>query len=244
MVQTIIESKKPKIKGKANVAFILDVTGSMGDCLENLKSSLLELSGQIATISAEQYGAAEPDISYNALGYRDLTTEEPEEYMIVKRDSAFTKNLDELKKFFSEEKMTAAGGGDEPESALDALVIAAREMVWDQPVRMMVLFTDASTKISLHKTTTGGSQLDEAESMSVLIEELTSRKIRVIIFGPPNVDEFMKIGTLNNCQYKPMEKGAETLKNFKDELLFKEEIVKLIAKSVSQSASTAVPLSS
>jgi hypothetical protein len=105
---------------------------------------------------------------------------------------------------------------------------------------MLVLFTDANTHKVLHKSTTGGTQLDEADSLNALKEELLSRKIRVLIFGPKDVDEYMKVGAWNNCKYAPMEKTTETLKNFKDSVLFKEEIVKRVAESVSKSASQPV----
>jgi len=244
MVQSLIESKQPKIKGKANVAFLIDVTASMGGCLENLKANLLELSNQIGTISKEQYGVAEPDISYCAMGYRDLTTPEPEEYKIVRMAPTFTKNLDDLKVFFSDEKMQAAGGDTEPESALDALVIAAREFKWDQPVRILLLLTDASTHKVLHPSTTGGTQIDENDSMNVVQEELMSRKLRLIVFGPKDVPEYMKVATFNCCRYEPMEKAGDTLRNFKDAAMFKDQIVKLVAKSVSQSTSQPVAYAS
>jgi len=241
MVQTVIKPKRPKVKGRANVAFILDVTGSMQDCVENLKKNLLDLSNQISTISTEQYGVAEPDISYNVLGYRDLTTNEPDEYKIVKMGADFTSDLGKLETFFSDDKMKAAGGGDEPESALDALFLTAKEMNWEKgKLHMIILFTDASSKKTLHSATTEGTDLDEETSMNVLFEELLSKKIQVMIFGPKGIDEYNKIATLDYCTYKEMENGAETLKSFKDEFLFREEIVKKIAKSVSQSVSTAV----
>jgi len=241
MVQTLIKPKMPKVKGRANVAFILDVSGSMQDCIENLKANLLDLSGQISTISTEQYGVAEPDISYNVLGYRDLTTNEPEEYKIVKMGNDFTSDLDKIKNFFSDEKMQAVGGGDEPESALDALFIATKEMNWEKgKLHIIILFTDASTKKKLHPTTTDGTALDEESSMNVLFEELASKKIKLMIFGPKGISEYNRITKLDNCEYKEMENGEDTLKNFKDEFLFKEEIVKEIAMTVSQSVSTAV----
>jgi hypothetical protein len=238
MVQTIIKPKKPKIKGKAEVLFILDVSGSMQDCLENLKDNLVELSSQIATISEEEYGAAPPDISYNAMGYRDFTTGEPDEYIIVKNSNEFTKDLNEIKTFFSEEKMQAMGGGDDPESALDALVIGARDMNWTKRIRMIILFTDAPTHTVLHPKQTQGVQLDEDESMSKVVEKITSRKIRTMIFALPGIKEYKRIGNLDNCQYIELEGGEETLKNFKDSDLFRTEIVELIAKSVSASASS------
>lgn len=238
MVQTIIKTKKPKIKGKAEVLFILDVSGSMEDCLENLKGSLIELSSQIATISEEEYGAAPPDISYNAMGYRDFTTDEPEEYAIVNYSNEFTKDLNKIKSFFSEEKMQAMGGGDVPESALDALVIGARDMNWTQRIKMIILFTDAPTHPTLHPKQANGVQLDEEESMSIVVEEITSRKIRTMIFSLPGIKEYNRIGSLDNCQYIELEAGEETLKNFKDSDLFRTEIVELIAKSVSASASS------
>ena len=148
MPQSIISTdpsvQKPKLKGKANVAFIIDVTESMTPCLENLKKNLIELSQKINDIAKSDFNAAEPEISYNVLGFRDLEEDKASQIVLMSKD--FTPDLGVVEKFFEDKQMMAAGGGDEPESALDAIVISSTQFNWDKPARIMVLFTDASTK--------------------------------------------------------------------------------------------------
>ena len=237
MVQTIIHSgggQTPKIKGKADVALIMDVTGSMGGCLENLKSNLLELLSKINEFSKE-FKVDQPDIYFNVVGFRDLEEDATNNMLIMSSD--FNKDLNVVKDFFSKPEMQAQGGGDIPESSLDALYIAATKLNWEQPAKVIVLFTDAPPKSKFHSSTTG-VEIDEDGTMNKLRAVLADK--RVIMFGPKDVKEFMEISSWDNCIYKGFENAEESLKDFNDPSLFKENVVKLIAKTASQEIKTKV----
>lgn len=221
----------PKVKGKADVLFLIDVTGSMEDCLENLKGNIIELSSRIDEISKRDYGAVGTEIRYNAIGFRDLF--EDKKAMVI-RDKKFTADLNEIKAFFDTPDMKAAGGGDDPESSLDALYIGLKELEWTQPARVIILFTDQPPKKTLHPSTVGGRSFDEETSLNVVIQELG--KARVIIFGPKGVLEYKKIGDTSPNQYIGFEKAEDSLKDFKDRGLFEKHVVERIAKTVSMAS--------
>jgi hypothetical protein len=228
-----VVGRKIKVKGNANVAFVLDVTESMKPCLENLKNNLIELSSKIVDICEKEYNIVSPSISYNVLGFRDL--EEDEQWQIVVRDNNFTEDLSEIKNFFDDEKMQPAGGGSEEESALDGLYLTMEKMNLDKPAKVIVLFTDAPTKPTLHPSTTNGVKLTPEQAISVIKETILSGSFRVVIFGPKDVPEFDKIGSFDYCYYHSDEKIESTLKNFNDEKLFKKNVIELIAKTASGS---------
>ena len=78
MVQSIMKAggHKPKIKGKTDVAYVIDAMKSMPDCLENSKASLTETSREIDRLAKEKYRVAEPDVAFNVIGFRDLFEDE------------------------------------------------------------------------------------------------------------------------------------------------------------------------
>jgi hypothetical protein len=234
MVQTVVKKggQTPKVKGKADVVLVIDITGSMSGCLENLKNNLLELLSKIEEFSKEE-GVAEPDVSFNVIGFRDLEEDEKNNMLIMNEN--FTNNLDDLKDFFSKPEMQAAGGGDVPESSLDALYVAATKLSWTKPAKIIVLFTDASPKPTFHRSTSG-VDLGEKETLAKLKEVLSGK--RVVIFGPKGVKEFDLIGAIEKCIYQGFENAEESLKDFNDPNLFKENVVKMIAKTATQEMKT------
>ena len=70
------------------------------------------------------------------------------------------------------------------------------------------------------------------------MSSLAEKKIRLIIFGPKDVEEFQRIDLQDQCFYVPMEKAEETLASFKDQTLFRDHVIKAIARTVSQASST------
>jgi hypothetical protein len=227
------DKQRPKIKGKADVVFVIDVTGSMTGCLENLKANLVELSKGVEEIARKEYKVAAPEIRYNVIGFRDLEKDVDDPALVI-RDKGFTADLAEIEAFFAKSEMQAAGGDDDPESALDALYTALTALAWEKPARVLVLFTDAFTKPTLHPKTVKGQTFDEKRSLDVVIQEI--KGTRIIIFGPEGVPAFKVISARDNCTYVEMKKAEDTLKDFKNSGLFKDNVIRLIAKTVADAS--------
>lgn len=231
--EIVVGQKRNKIKAKADIAFLIDVTGSMDPCLEQFKNSLINLAAQIRTIAIEKYNAEDPEIGYNIIGFRDL--EKDQDYKpIVMFSDEFTMDLNKIKEYLNSPDMAAKGGDDIEESALDALYIAATKLKWTRPARVIVLFTDAPPKKKLHPSTVVGQELDEKTSFDKVLQHIVA--FRRIIFGPKGVEEYQKLCEENNGVYIGDEVGHKTLSSFENSDIFEKYIVKLIAKTVSDEA--------
>ena len=112
-------------KAKADVVFLLDVTGSMGKCIQAVKDNLITFASTLDSelIKIRDEGPNEPrmipDIRYKVVGYRDQPTHREDCKWYV--NFPFVKTVEELKKQFDHPDMVVKGGADEPESLLDAL---------------------------------------------------------------------------------------------------------------------------
>ena len=110
---------------RADIAFIVDATGSMGDEISFLKEDLDYIIKKAASIKGAQLRTA-------ALFYRD----EGDEY--VTRHSDFSANFETTRKFISEQN--AAGGGDYPEAVHTALEESLQKLSWDEKARTRLAF--------------------------------------------------------------------------------------------------------
>jgi len=141
-----------KPKGIADIVFLLDISGSMQPCIDALKSNIGMF---VDTLSQKNANNASPIEDWRAkvVGYRDFTDTEAAPF----EDNPFVRDAVALKGQLA--RLVAQGGGDEPESLLDAMFrIASLEVSDDAPgeedpdrwrhrhraTRMVVVFTDAS----------------------------------------------------------------------------------------------------
>jgi len=121
----------PAAGKKADVAFIVDATGSMADEINFLKKDLVNILDRV------KGGQADVELRTGALFYRD----EGDEY--VTRHSDFTgdyrKTIDYIKQQY------AAGGGDLPEAVHTALEAGLQNLHWnlDARARLAFLILDA-----------------------------------------------------------------------------------------------------
>ena len=115
----------------ADVVFVLDCTGSMGSEIASVQSVL----GQFA---AEVEAQGVP-IRVGLVGFRDLFEDEPMEvFELSAHIQDFQASLAQLQ---------AGGGGDEPESALDALMYALQQPFVAENQKVLVFITDAPPHI-------------------------------------------------------------------------------------------------
>ncbi|MEI7486829.1 MAG: vWA domain-containing protein [Chryseobacterium sp.] len=143
-------------KGKVDLVFLLDVSGSMSECLDAVKSNLSSFVESLG--NGLKGGPNDPyinlDIRYKVCGYRDHVYDGDKWFI----DHSFVRDINELKKQFLSPDMRADGGGDEPESLIDAIYTVGMmpesglqenegDKKWRSGVHHCVLiFTDATYK--------------------------------------------------------------------------------------------------
>ena len=110
----------------ADVAFIVDATGSMGDEITYLKSELLDV---IQRIQNSSFGV---NLRTSAVFYRD----EGDEYVTKKSD--FSSSGTETVNFVKQQN--AGGGGNFPEAVDQALQVAVEELEWSSSARARIAF--------------------------------------------------------------------------------------------------------
>jgi Ca-activated chloride channel family protein len=121
---------------QVDVMFVLDVTGSMGGEIRGVQQGIQSFAREISSRKL--------DGQVGLIAFRDLL--EGEEPQILSFDSSvFTSNSEMFGQQVS--RLLADGGGDDPESSLDALVLAAHQPFRPQATKVIVLITDALPKI-------------------------------------------------------------------------------------------------
>lgn len=132
-----------KIKTQADIVFCIDVTGSMKPCIEGV------ING-IATLVEGINSAAQVDFQLRLIAYRDKhdLNHAHEPWSI----HPFTSSVDTFRAQLSQ--LVAFGGGDAPESTLDALFLALHSD-WrpHKTHKTIILLTDADSHPKLHSTT-------------------------------------------------------------------------------------------
>ena len=111
---------------KADIAFIVDATGSMGDEIAFLKEDLLSI------LTSVQQSQAGVEIRTGAVFYRD----EGDKY--VTRYDDFTTNISNTMQFIG--KQDAEGGGDLPEAVHTALETTLQKLSWNPEARSRIAF--------------------------------------------------------------------------------------------------------
>ncbi len=116
-----------------DIMFVFDCTSSMTGEIRAMQDAIIDFAGIIQKEAL--------DFRLGLIEFRDRTVNE--EHILHKfNGEAFTKNI----KMFQDavDKLRATGGGPEPESSPDAVLLATRQAFRDCPNRTIVLITDAS----------------------------------------------------------------------------------------------------
>lgn len=150
--------------GKADVVFVIDTTGSMGNEIQNVKNNI-----ETVVSSLEENKV---DIRLGLVEYRDIyadgigSTKSYDWYTSV---SSFKSELATL---------GVSGGGDTPESVVDALY-CARNMEYRTGVKKyIILLTDANYK--------NGTSVDSGETLTDEIKKLVEEEFVVSVVTTPS----------------------------------------------------------
>ena len=118
---------KAKAAGKhADIAFIVDATGSMGDEIEFLKKDLVDILDRV------KGGQSDITLRTGTVFYRD----EGDDY--VTKYSPFTDDYRETVQYISMQH--AGGGGDLPEAVHTALEAGLQNLAWNASARARIAF--------------------------------------------------------------------------------------------------------
>ena len=209
-----------KVKGVADVVFLFDCTGSMAPYIENVKDNVASLiKGFNGTPNVKL------DWRVRAMGFNDVFVDKD----CLINDFDFTDNADS---FANNQlaRLDADGGGDEKESALDAIWYALKKSDWrPRCTKVIVVFTDAGTK-GVHSKTM--DELGVVDEVSYLQQELMKNKIQLFMYckTDPIYEELHQTERAHIYQYD----------NPGEELLTSDfgELLEVIGKTVSASIIT------
>ena len=130
----------PDVSGQADIVFAIDTTGSMSSTISRVVTNVISFT----TTLSERYNVK---VNYALIDFGDLGEDGPESTAVVKNGSS---------NWFSDagafalkvQALSASGGGDAPECAVDALE-TARQLDWrGNSGKLVILITDAGYKMA------------------------------------------------------------------------------------------------
>jgi hypothetical protein len=227
----------PKAKGVADIVFLMDATGSMGPCIDALKANI-ETFVDTLTTASPNIPSPVHDWRGRVVGFRDVE-EDGANWLI---DNPFVRDASALKDQLH--KLEADGGGDAPESLLDAIykvstlgqtekgATAEDPNKWryrSSAARVVVVFTDAPYKPTMAIPEAKGGGFDDINNVC------TSNRIILSIFAPSE-SCYDDLSAIDRSEYMALG-GAGLEEITKDPASFRETL-KQLAASVSKSAET------
>jgi hypothetical protein len=243
---TQLPQARGKTKGVADIVFMIDVSGSMEPCIDALR---MNIEAFVESLSRGDANNAAPVKDWRAkvVGYRDLDSANGEGIPWIV-DNLFVRDVAALKAQLA--GLHAMGGGDEPESLLDALYkVATMEAVpkgsqtvdpskWryrSDAARVVIVFTDASFKETMGIPEAKGGSLQDVANV------VMANRIILSLFAP-NFEGYDRLSQIDKSEwevveYEGMSPQAALQKFTSDPVNFRNTL-KQLAASVSRSAET------
>lgn len=213
-----------KIKGVADIVFCFDVTGSMQPCIDGVKANIESFVRGLRSGNMPV-----GDWRAVAVGYRDV--EEDGSHAFEGFGNAFVKSEGEL--FAQMDRLEAGGGGDNPESLLDALYKVATDIRWPRQLgqahRAVIVFTDAPAKPEIALDSVSGDR-----TVSAVVDRLTEQKIQPLLFGPED-DILRTIAKVPHGLYESMGSDRDTVISNLQSAGF-DEVLMQLGRTVSQAS--------
>jgi hypothetical protein len=146
---------------RLDVAFLVDTTGSMGDEIERIKATLLEVTRRLKDLGREF------ELRYAAVLYKDLD----DDYVTMAHP--FTNDVDAFAKALA--VMTASGGGDTPESLNQGLAEAVGRLTWAEgAAKVLFLVADASPHMDYDGDVPYGTSVKAAIGKGIRIHSVAA----------------------------------------------------------------------
>ncbi|MDB5869272.1 MAG: hypothetical protein JWP96_1604 [Polaromonas sp.] len=237
---------RAKTKGVADLVFLVDVSGSMATCIDALRTNI---EAFIDSLNRGDANNAAPvrDWRGKVVGYRDIEAAEHDALPWIV-DNPFVRDAAALKSQLA--TLEAAGGGDEPESLLDALFkVASMEAIpkgsqseepgkWryrSDAARVVIVFTDASFKETMSIAEAKGGSLQDVANV------IMANRIILSLFAP-NFEGYDRLSQIDKSEWEVVEfeglSPQEALRKFTSDPVNFRTTLKQLAASVSRSAET------
>jgi hypothetical protein len=231
-----------KTKGVADIVFLIDVSGSMAPIIDALRKNIEVFIDSLSSGDANN-AAPVKDWRGRVIGYSDAEADRNWYF-----DNPFVRDAVALKAQLA--SLRAEGGGDEPESLLDALYkVATTEATpkgaqseepnkWryrSEAARVVVVFTDASFKETLTTAEAKGGGLQDVANV------IMANRIILSLFAP-NFEGYDRLSQIDKSEWEVVEyeglNAQEALQKFTSDPVNFRTTLKQLAASVSKSAET------
>ncbi|MBV0882075.1 VWA domain-containing protein [Noviherbaspirillum sp. L7-7A] len=241
-----VPQTRAKTKGVADLVFVVDVSGSMAPCIDALRGNIEIFIDSLNRGDANN-AAPVRDWRGKVVGYRDIEAAESDGLPWI-IDNEFVRDAGALKAQLS--RLQAAGGGDEPESLLDALYkVASMEAVpkgsqtedpnkWryrSDAARVVIVFTDASFKETMSINEAKGGSLQDVANV------IMANRVILSLFAP-NFEGYDRLSQIDKSEWEVVEfeglNPQEALQKFTSDPVNFRTTLKQLAASVSRSAET------
>lgn len=237
---------RAKTKGVADVVFLIDVSGSMSPIIDALRKNIEAFVDSLSSGDANNVAPVR-DWRGKVVGYRDIEAAEAEGLEWLE-DHPFVRDAVALKAQLA--ALRAQGGGDEPESLLDALYkVATMEASpkgaqaedankWryrSEAARVVVVFTDAAFKETMSIQEAKGGALQDVANV------VMANRIILSLFAP-NFEGYDRLSQIDKSEWEVVEyeglSPQEALQKFTADPANFRTTLKQLAASVSRSAET------
>ena len=133
--EAAVQSDTPKISGQADIVFVIDTTGSMSSAINNVVSNI---DGFVDELSASSVKA-----NFALIDFKDITCSE-ETYLVMNGSTPWFDDVAAFKEKIN--SLYVTGGGDGPETPIDALAMAEQLTFRQNANKFIILVTDADYK--------------------------------------------------------------------------------------------------
>jgi len=124
--------------GKADIVFVIDTTGSMSSTIYNVQENIVDFTDKLST----DYNV---DVNFSLIEYRDIYEDGVDSTILHKNmSSGWFTNVEVYKNAIN--SLTVDGGGDAPETPIDALEMARNSDWRSDTSKFVILVTDADYK--------------------------------------------------------------------------------------------------
>jgi len=145
-----------------DVCFIIDTTGSMGDEIDRIKTTLLSVTDKLREDASQGV-----DLRYGAVLYRDIGDE------YVTRRHAFTADIAGFDTAL--QTITARGGGDAPESLNQGIAVGVAGMEWREgAARVAFVIADAPPHMNYQEEVSYGRAAAAAAHRGIRIHTVAA----------------------------------------------------------------------
>lgn len=229
--------QSPKVKGVVDLVFLMDVTGSMQPCIDALKANIAGFVEDLVKPGGNNVSPVK-DWRARVVGYRDAG-EDGQAWFI---DQPFVRDPQALKDQLA--TLKAEGGGDDPETLLDALYRIATCPQTDKNApedptrwryrsaagRVVIVFSDAPFKPAMVIPEAQGGGFKDVQNV------IQANRIILSIFAP-DLPCYNELGSLDKAEFMAVP-GDSGLATFTSDRANFQETLRQLAASVSKSAET------